>query len=89
MYMFVYEGGGGVKILEKMATWFVHDPLYRNLIINFPIGIFRETIPDLFTQILVKRMRCEWFGPVIKKSIQNIDFPITLGFRVVFAHIYE
>ena len=28
MYMFVYEGGrGGVKILEKMATWFVHDPL--------------------------------------------------------------
>ena len=26
MYMFVYEGGRGVKILEKMATWFVHDP---------------------------------------------------------------
>ena len=23
-------GGGGVKILEKMATWFVHDP-YRSL----------------------------------------------------------
>ena len=31
MYMFVYEGGrgGGVKNLEKMATWFVHDP-YEN-----------------------------------------------------------
>ena len=29
MYMFVYEGGGGVKILEKMATWCVHDPLNR------------------------------------------------------------
>ena len=32
MSMFVYEGGRGVKNLEKMATWFVHDPLYKSFI---------------------------------------------------------
>ena len=36
MYMFVYEGGkGGVKIFEKMATYFSY--IYSNIVMTYVI----------------------------------------------------
>ena len=59
MYMFVYEGGGGVKILEKMATWFVHDPFYKNVLTLFKNLMSKYNNITIVDEILVSpKNRC-------------------------------
>ena len=55
MSTFVYQGGrGGVKILKKMGTWFVHAPIC-NISEKIKLAISRKVSKNLslLTELLV------------------------------------